>query len=89
MHPVLEFRVGDTPVEGVGGEHEDEVPGVADTVQEVVVKLPRSQLLYVEKHGEAAYLQVYLEQTGGRRRNRSLVLVTHDVFSFGLTNTLT
>ena len=89
MHPVFEFCVGDAPVKGVGGQHEDEVPGIADTVQQVIIKLPRSQLLNVEKHGEATHLQVYLEQTGGRRQNRSLLLVTHDVFSFGLTNTLT
>ena len=62
MHPVLELRVAHASVEAVRGEHEHEVARVAHAVQQVIVELPRPQLLYIQEDSEAPQLQVHLQQ---------------------------
>ncbi len=64
MNPVLSVRVPDTPVEGAGGEDEDEVAGQVDTQQEILVKLPGTQPVNVQENREPTQLQVNLQQTG-------------------------
>ena len=63
VDPVLLVLVVDAAVERARSEDQDEVPRVADAVQQVVVKLARSQLLYVEEDGQSSHLKVDFQQT--------------------------
>jgi len=42
VNPVFAVVVSDTAIEGVRSEYKDEMPGVADTAEKVVVELPSS-----------------------------------------------
>ena len=61
--------VTDAAVERVGRQHQQEVASVAHVVHEVVVELSRPQSLDVEEDGEAANLQVHLQQAASTSHN--------------------
>lgn len=68
VDPIFAFDVGDAPVQGVGSEHEEEVSGLLDTLQEVVVELAGLQSLDVDEDGKPSQLQVDLQQTENPQR---------------------
>ena len=61
VDPVVLLLVSHTPVQGVGSEHDDEVLGRLDRLQQTFVKLPCSQPLDVDEDGEASQLEVDFE----------------------------
>ena len=69
MDPVFVVVIADAAVERSGREHEHEVASVAHVVHEVVVELSRPQSLDVEEDGEAANLQVHLQQAASTSHN--------------------
>ncbi len=54
MYPVLLVGVTNTPIQTGWGEHQNEVSGVTDAVQQIIVKLASTELLNVEEDGETA-----------------------------------
>ena len=63
MNPVFQVRVSHTAVQTTGRKNQDEMPRIAHAVQQVVVELPRSQLLDVQEDSESTQLQVHFQQT--------------------------
>jgi len=61
VDPVLTLVVLDTTVKGVWSEDKEEVTGLADTLEEIVIELPCLQSLYVDEDREAAELEVDLQ----------------------------
>lgn len=60
VHPVLAVGVVEAAVEGVGGEHQQEVPRLPDGAEQVVVELARLEPLHVDERAEPAQLHVHL-----------------------------
>ena len=68
MNPVLHARVFHAFVERVGRQHQYEVACALHTLNELVLKFARLQLLDVYEHAEPSHLEVHLQKTVGGAR---------------------
>jgi len=62
VNPVFAVDVSYAAVERVGRQYKDEVTGVADAAEKIVVELAGTKFLDVQEHGQTAQLQVNFQQ---------------------------
>lgn len=56
VNPVFSVVVTNAAIEGVWSQYKDEMSGVADAAEKVVVELPGTELLDIEENGETTQL---------------------------------
>jgi len=56
VNPVFSVVVANAAIEGVWSQYKDEMSGVADAAEKVVVELPGTELLDIEENGETTQL---------------------------------
>lgn len=64
MHPVFHCSVTHAFVQCACGQDQDEVASPLDALYQLVLKLARFQLLYINEDAEASNLQVHLKEAG-------------------------
>lgn len=69
MDPVFLVVITDTAIQSRRRKDQDKVLGHADTVDQLLVESPGIQLVNVDKDGEAAQLQVNLEEATRNEKN--------------------
>lgn len=62
MNPVFSLEITHATIERIRSQHQDEVSGVVNAVQQVVVELAGAKLLNIEEYSQTSQLQMYLEQ---------------------------
>ena len=66
VHPVLAVMVLHALVQCPGRQHQHEVAGAHDALDELVLKLARFQFLHIDEDTEAVQLQVHLQEAARR-----------------------